>query len=49
MTKRSRFAGTAPPAPPNATTTDFEGVLPEIHAVIDGVAGKVLVDSIAPH
>jgi hypothetical protein len=39
------LAGSAPPAPPNATTTRFEGVLPEIHAVIDGIAGKVLVDS----
>jgi hypothetical protein len=39
------LAGAAPPAPRNATTTRFEGVLPEIHAVIDGIAGKVLVDS----
>ena len=39
------FAASAPPAPPNATTTRFEGVLPEVHAVIDGLAGKVLVDS----
>jgi|SRR5580692_4608349 len=39
------FDGAAPPVPPNATTTRFEGVLPEIHAVIDGVGGKVLVDS----
>jgi hypothetical protein len=34
-----------PAVPSNATTTHFGGVLPEIHAVIDGVAGKVLVDS----
>lgn len=39
------FASTAPPAPANATMTRFEGVLPEIHAVIDGIPGKVLVDS----
>jgi hypothetical protein len=43
--KTITFAVTAPPAPPNATTTRFEGVLPEIHAVIDGIAGKLLVDS----
>jgi hypothetical protein len=43
--KTITFAASAPPAPPNATTTRFEGVLPEIHAVIDGLAGKVLVDS----
>jgi hypothetical protein len=43
--KTITFAGTAPPAPLNATTTRFEGVLPEIHAVIDGITGKVLVDS----
>jgi hypothetical protein len=43
--KTITFAGTAPPAPPNATTTRFKGVLPEIHAVIDGIAGKVIVDS----
>jgi hypothetical protein len=43
--KTITLARTAPPAPPNATTTHFEGVLPEIHAVIDGIAGKVLVDS----
>lgn len=43
--KTITFAGTAPPAPPNATTTRFEGVLPEIHAMIDGIAGKVLVDT----
>ena len=43
--KTITFAASAPPAPPNATTTRFEGVLPEIHAVIDGFAGKVLVDS----
>ncbi len=39
------FNDKAPRAPLNATTTRFEGVLPEIHAVIDGIAGKVLVDS----
>ncbi len=39
------FARSAPPAPANATTTRFEGVLPEIHGVIDGIAGKVLVDT----
>jgi hypothetical protein len=39
------FAQAAPSVPSNATTTHFDGVLPEIHAVIDGVAGKVLVDS----
>jgi hypothetical protein len=43
--KTITFAASAPPAPPNARTTRFEGVLPEIHAVIDGFAGKVLVDS----
>jgi hypothetical protein len=43
--KTITFAAAAPPAPPNATTTRFEGVLPEIHVVIDGLAGKVLVDS----
>lgn len=43
--KTITFARTAPTAPTNATTTHFEGVLPEIPAVIDGVAGKVLVDS----
>jgi hypothetical protein len=43
--KTITFAGAAPPVPPNAATTRFEGVLPEIRAVIDGVPGKVLVDS----
>jgi hypothetical protein len=43
--KTITFAGTAPAAPSNATTTRFQGVLPEIRAVIDGIAGKVLVDS----
>jgi hypothetical protein len=43
--KTITLAASAPPLPPNATTTHFEGVLPEIHAVIDGVAGKVIVDS----
>ncbi len=43
--KTLSFARTAPAAPSNATRTHFEGVLPEIHAVIDGVAGKVLVDT----
>jgi Aspartyl protease len=43
--KTITFAGTAPPAPANATTTRFEGVLPEIRAVIDGVTGKIIVDS----
>jgi len=39
------LAATAPRVPLDATTTHFEGVLPEIHAVIDGIAGTVLVDS----
>jgi hypothetical protein len=39
------LAGTEPAIPPSATTTSFEGVLPEIHAVIDGIAGSLLVDS----
>jgi hypothetical protein len=39
------FARTAPPAPPNATRTRFEGVLPKIHAVVDGIEGATLVDS----
>jgi hypothetical protein len=43
--KTITFAGRAPSVPSNATTTHFEGELPEIGAVIDGVAGKVLVDS----
>jgi hypothetical protein len=43
--KTITLAASAPPVPPNATTTHFEGVLPEIHAVIDGIAGKVIVDS----
>jgi hypothetical protein len=43
--KTITFAGTAPPAPPNATTTRFEGALPKIRAVIDGVTGKIIVDS----
>jgi hypothetical protein len=43
--KTITFGVSAAPAPPNATTTRFEGVLPEIHAAIDGLPGKVLVDS----
>jgi hypothetical protein len=43
--KTITFASTAPPVPPNATTTRFSGVLPEIHAVIDGITGKVVVDT----
>ena len=43
--KTITFADAVPPVPPSATTTHFEGVLPEIHAVIDGVAGKVVVDT----
>jgi len=43
--KTIAFERTSPPAPPNATTTHFEGVLPEIHATIDGIAGKILVDT----
>jgi hypothetical protein len=39
------FARHVPAVPSNATTTRFEGVLPEIHAVIDGIPGKVLVDT----
>lgn len=39
------FDGRTPAVPSNATTTHFGGVLPEMRAVIDGVAGKVLVDS----
>jgi hypothetical protein len=36
---------TAPDAPRDATITRFEGVLPEIGGVIDGIAAKILVDS----
>ena len=43
--KTITFAQRTPAVPSNATTTPFRGVLPEIHAVIDGIAGKVLVDS----
>jgi hypothetical protein len=43
--KTITFTQSAPSVPSNATTTHFEGVLPEVHGVIDGVAGKVLVDS----
>jgi hypothetical protein len=43
--KTITFACTAPPAPPNATTTRFSGVQPEIHAVINGIPGKVIVDT----
>src|SRR5580700_5002275 len=43
--KTITFAASAPSVPPNATTTRFEGMLPEIHAAIDGLAGKLLVDS----
>ena len=43
--KTISFDRTAPPVPPRATTTHFEGVLPEIHATVDGIAGKVLVDT----
>jgi hypothetical protein len=39
------FSRKRPTAPPNAIMTRFEGVLPEIRAVIDGIPGKVLVDS----
>lgn len=39
------FARAAPPVPPNATTTDFSGVQPEIEAVINGISGKVIVDT----
>ena len=34
-----------PDVPPNATTTDFTGVLPEIKAKIDGIATTVIVDT----
>jgi Aspartyl protease len=43
--KTITFARTAPAVPSDATATHFDGVLPEIHAVIDGVGGKVLVDT----
>ena len=43
--KTITLARTEPAIPPSATTTSFEGVLPEIHAVIDGIAGSLLVDS----
>lgn len=39
------FSREEPPLPSNATATHFEGVLPQISGEIDGVAGKVLVDS----
>jgi len=43
--KTITFTQAAPSVPSDATRTHFEGVLPEVHGVIDGVAGKVLVDS----
>lgn len=43
--KTLTFDRHAPAVPSNATATRFTGVLPEIHAVIDGIPGKVLVDS----
>jgi len=43
--KTITFAPSAPPIPQNATRTHFEGVLPEIHAAIDSIPGKVLVDT----
>jgi hypothetical protein len=43
--KMLTFARTAPQAPANATTTHFEGVLPEIHGTIDGIGGKIIVDT----
>ena len=43
--KTLTFARSKPAVPSNATTTAFEGVLPEIHAEIDGIAGKVVVDT----
>jgi Aspartyl protease len=39
------FTATAPPVPPNATTTDFSGIQPEIQAVINGIPGKAIVDT----
>lgn len=39
------FSRDEPPRPSNATATHFEGVLPQISGEIDGVAGKLLVDS----
>jgi hypothetical protein len=39
------FSRKRPTAPRNAIVTRFKGVLPEIRAVIDGIPGKVLVDS----
>lgn len=39
------FDRQAPAVPSNATTTHFSGVLPEIHGVVDGVAGKIVVDT----
>ena len=39
------FTKTLPVLPSNATTTSFEGVLPVIHAKVNGIATVVLVDT----
>jgi hypothetical protein len=39
------FERTARAIPANATRTRFAGVIPEIHAMIDGIPGNVLVDT----
>ncbi len=43
--KTITFDHMEPRVPSNAATTHFQGVLPEIHGVVDGIAGKLLVDS----